>query len=88
MGVGDMLRIYICPKCYNYRMVSRKPDAICFHCGSILERCDIEYMDYMKMSEDERNTYKDNFIKRMKLYQEKMDDVLNDNNLNYGRTLL
>lgn len=76
-----MLRIYICPKCYNFRMVSRKPDAICFHCGFTLEKCDIEYLDYMKMSENDRNTYKNNFIQRMKLYKEKIDDVLLESNL-------
>lgn len=71
-----MLRIYICPKCYNYRMVSRKPDAICFHCGAILKRCDLEYSDYMNMSETERDTYKKNFISRMNSYQDQMKDVL------------
>lgn len=73
-----MLRIYICPKCYNYRMVSRKPDAICFHCGTILERCDLEYSDYMNMSETERDTYKKNFINRLNSYQDKLEDILHD----------
>ena len=59
-----MLRIFICPKCYNYRIVSRKPDAICFD-----------------MSEQERAKYKENFIKRMKSFQEKIDTMLTEQEL-------
>jgi hypothetical protein len=67
-----MLRIYICPKCFNIRMVSRKPDAICFHCGSTLNKCDLEYGAYMNMTEIDRNTYKENYKNRMLLYNDKM----------------
>jgi hypothetical protein len=67
-----MLRIYICPNCYNLRMVSRKPDAICFHCGEVLERCDVNYETYMNMSELERNELKNNFKARMTAYHEQM----------------
>lgn len=73
-----MLRIYICPKCYNYRMVSRKPDAICFHCGSTLDKCEIEYMEFMNMTEEERNTYRENYKKRMQVYHDKMDNMLQE----------
>lgn len=68
-----MLRIYICPKCYNFRMVSRKPDAICFHCGSQLDKCDLEYSEYVDMSEVQRKLYKDNYQKRIQLYHDKME---------------
>lgn len=67
-----MLKIYICPKCYNIRMVSRKPDAICFHCGSVLELSDLEYGAYMNMTENERNEYKANYKSRMLDYNNKM----------------
>lgn len=77
-----MLRIYICPKCYNFRMVSRKPDAICFHCGTALDKCDVEYIDFMNMTEEERNSYKENYIHRMKLYKEKMNTMLQDRDRN------
>lgn len=73
-----MLRIYICPQCYNFRMVSRKPDAICFHCGTTLTQCKIDYSYYMNMTEEERNTYKLEYMNRMKLYKEKMDILLQD----------
>jgi ribosomal protein L37AE/L43A len=79
-GISKMLRIYICPKCYNFRMVSRKPDAICFHCGTTLEQCDLEYSAYMNMTEEERNTYKENFKKRMMLYSDKILQVHSMNN--------
>jgi hypothetical protein len=71
-----MLRIYICPKCYNFRMVSRKPDAVCFHCGTILDKCELDYITYMNMTEAERSDYKQNYINRMKLYQEKLGALL------------
>lgn len=71
-----MLRIYICPQCYNFRMVSRKPDAICFHCGAPLVKCDIEYSQYMVMTEEERNDYKGKFIARLKQYASKIDSLL------------
>lgn len=70
-----MLRIYICPKCYNFRMVSRKPDAVCFHCGMRLELCDIEYGVYMNMTENERKLYRDSYKNRIMLYNEKMLDL-------------
>lgn len=73
-----MLRIYICPKCYNFRMVSRKPDAACFHCGAHLEKSGLEYVDYMEMTEKERNTYKENYKNRITLYQEKLDEMLTE----------
>lgn len=67
-----MLKIYICPKCYNFRMVSRKPDAICFHCGMKLEQCALDYGTYINMNEVERDLYKDNFVKRMIAYNNKV----------------
>ncbi len=65
-----MLRIYICPKCYNFRMVSRKPDAVCLHCGMVLEQCDLEYGAYINMTEHDRSDFKENYKKRMMLYSE------------------
>ena len=73
-----MLRIYICPKCYNYRMVSRKPDAVCFHCGSSLDKCELEYIEYMNMTEIERNTYRENYKKRIQLYRDKMEAMFQE----------
>lgn len=67
-----MLRIYICPMCYNFRMVSRKPDAVCLHCGAVLEHSKIEYGVFMNMTENDRNEYKENYKKRMLLYNDKM----------------
>jgi hypothetical protein len=77
-----MLKIYICPECYNFRMVSRKPDAICFHCGTVLEHCDIEYATYMNMTEDERENYRNNYKKRILHYNNKLTTLLRcDNHL-------
>lgn len=73
-----MLRIYICPKCFNFRMVSRKPDAVCFHCGSPLERCELQYVEFMEMTENERNTYRENYKNRIKIYRDKMDKMFQE----------
>ena len=76
--IHSMLRIYICPKCYNFRMVSRKPDAMCFHCGTNLEQCDLEYTEYINMTEEQRNQYREDYKNRMMMYREKMDEVLKE----------
>lgn len=68
-----MLRIYICPNCFNLRMVSRKPDEICFHCGHTLERCDVNYDTYMNMTEVERNELKNNYKARMAAYHNEIN---------------
>jgi len=69
-----MLRIFICPKCFNYRIVSRKPDATCFHCGARLYKSDLDYVDYIEMSMAERLKFKEKFIERMKLIKDNMDN--------------
>ena len=53
-------------------MVSRRPDAICFHCGTNLEQCDLDYGTYMNMTENERFEYKDKYKKRIVAYSEKL----------------
>lgn len=70
-----MLRIFICPKCFNFRIVSRKPDATCFHCGSRLHKSDLDYVDYIGMSLQERLKYKEKFIERMKMIKENVDNL-------------
>jgi hypothetical protein len=57
-------------------MVSRKPDAVCFHCGTVLDKCDLDYITYMNMTEEERIAFKENYKNRVKSYQEKMDTIL------------
>jgi hypothetical protein len=54
-------------------MVSRRPDAICFHCGSILERCDVNYETYMNMTEVERSDLKNSYKARMTAYHNQMN---------------
>lgn len=73
-----MLRIFICPNCYNLRMVSRKTDAICFHCGSTLVKCDVNYDTYMNMTEEDRNNLKDKFKLRMTLYHNNIVKCLDE----------
>lgn len=76
-----MLKIFICPKCYNYRIVSRNPTAKCFHCGALLRESNIDYIEYTNMSGEQRSKYKDEFIKRMKLYNEKINNEKLNNDI-------
>lgn len=80
-----MLRIYICPKCYNFRMVSRKPDAVCLHCGTALDQCELDYGAFMNMTENDRNVYKEEYKNRMMLYNEKIIQI---HSINDKRTFL
>lgn len=80
-----MLRIYICPECYNFRLVSRKPDAICLHCGTKLNLCDLEYGTYMNMTANDRNEFRLNYKKRMLRYSDSMFHV---QSIYSGRTFL
>ena len=80
-----MLRIYICPKCYNFRMVTRKPDAVCLHCGMTLELSEIVYGDFINMTEKDREEFKENYKKRMLLYSDK---ILQVHSINNERTFL
>jgi hypothetical protein len=70
-----MLHIFICPNCYNLRIVSRKTDAICFHCGSVLVKCDVNYETYMNMTEADRDNLRESFKARMSLYHNNMNDI-------------
>lgn len=58
-----MLKMFICPKCHNYRIVSRNPEPICFHCGDTLEKSGLDYIEFTNMSLEERVKYKTEFIK-------------------------
>ena len=73
--VLSMIKIFICPKCYNFRMVSRKPSAECYHCDAHLVKTELEYTTYMDMSEGERNNFKENFKNRMLSYNDKLRDL-------------
>lgn len=46
-------------------MVSKRPDAICLHCGITLKVCDISYIEYINMNESKRNEYREEFKKRI-----------------------
>lgn len=62
-----MLKIFICPECYNIRMVSKQPNAICLHCNKTLLKCDIEYSRYTRLSEEEREDFKEKWKEAHKL---------------------
>jgi hypothetical protein len=44
-------------------MVSRRPDAICLHCGTVLEQSNLDYRTFMNMTDEERSIYKSNYEK-------------------------
>ena len=53
-----MLKIYICPSCYNFRMVSKRTDAICLHCQKKLVPTNISFEKFSNLDLEERNKYK------------------------------
>lgn len=53
-----MLKVYICPICYNFRLVSKRSKADCLHCNHSLLPCSITYVTYSNLSEEERGQYK------------------------------
>jgi hypothetical protein len=55
-------------------MVSRKPDAVCFHCGSTLDKCDVNYETFMNMAEEDRIKLKNNYKLRMMQYHNKLNE--------------
>ena len=52
-------------------MVSKRPDAVCLHCGTALDICDIDYTDYINMTEKKRNEFRENYKKRIMVNTEK-----------------
>ncbi|HHT98389.1 MAG TPA: DNA-directed RNA polymerase subunit M [Clostridiales bacterium] len=62
-----MLNMYICPKCLNYRIVSRNPNPECFHCGGHLDKTELDYIKFSEMEEEERNLYKENYKRTLNI---------------------
>lgn len=60
-------------------MVSRRPNALCFHCGAQLEKTEIEYNKYIYMDEEERKSYRENYKKRVLKYNEKLNKMFQEN---------
>lgn len=54
-----MLKIYICPECYNFKMVSKKNNCFCLHCSEELTECSVSYEDFSNMNQDERDKLKE-----------------------------
>lgn len=47
-------------------MVSKRPNAICLHCNEPLLACDLDYSDYIMLSPEERELYKELFKEKDK----------------------
>ena len=70
---------FICPQCYNFRMVSRK-GAIASHCGVALEKTELNYSVYINMSLQERMIIEKS-TKRMKHYYDELNGLFQKNSL-------
>lgn len=71
------MKIHICPKCFNYRIVSRRITVYCYHCGELTDRSELEYEDYIRMTLEEREKFKQKYKARMLKYREKIDSLTN-----------
>lgn len=49
-----MLKVYICKKCGRYRYVTSH-NFICYKCNAAMQHADIEYEDYIKLTENKRD---------------------------------
>lgn len=53
-----MLKVYICPTCYNFRLVSKRSKAYCLHCNHSLVPCNMTYVTYSNLNDEERGQYR------------------------------
>ena len=40
-------------------MVSKRPNAVCLHCNEPLLECDLDYNEYILLTPEERDLYKE-----------------------------
>lgn len=56
--------LYVCPKCHSFYSseVGKKPRA-CPSCNSSLDQVDFSYSDYSAMNDEQKNEFKNNYVK-------------------------
>lgn len=60
---GEMIKLFICPKCGWIREVSRRKSAECFKCGNEdMKPLDLEYDNYIKLDTEERKLISDKWM--------------------------
>lgn len=53
------MKIYICPKCGQFRETSRRKEVVCYRCGSetAMEPIKLSMEEYFNMTKEEREEY-------------------------------
>lgn len=58
-----VMKLFICPKCGWLRTVSRRTKVECYRCGrKQMEPVKLTYDRYVKMTQKERDNYKDSWL--------------------------
>ena len=52
-----MILVYVCPKCRAVRIASRRKEVPCITCDSIMSLSDLEFMEWVDLSQKEREDY-------------------------------
>ena len=60
-----MMRIYFCPSCGRWRMVSNRLKADCLDCGSALLLSDIPFEQWVKLDYEDRGRVADAYLRQV-----------------------
>lgn len=52
-----MILVYVCPRCKDLRIVSRRKEVSCTTCGSEMGLSDLTFLEWSDMTQEERKEY-------------------------------
>lgn len=52
-----MILVYVCPRCQDVRIVSRRKEVSCTACGSEMELSGLTFLEWSEMTLEERKEY-------------------------------
>ena len=59
-----MIRVFICPACGKIRVVSKFLQADCYDCGTEMVICQVPYVDWVELTEEERENIRRGYVKK------------------------
>lgn len=60
-----MMKVYLCPKCGNIRIVSRRKQVECLRCGEQMLLDKMDFLEYTEKSQEEREAYAAEWLKKI-----------------------
>lgn len=52
-----MMKVYLCPECGVFRIVSRRKQVECLNCGAVMAPAKLDFLEYTELSPGEREAY-------------------------------